>query len=108
LVSVVVHHSFNIGTANIDQALKSLQRKMQREAVVRETKIKRYHEKPSAKRKRRIEESNRRRRKINRKTRSDVSYRGFVLFNFAEQGAVNRNENEEGGEVGARDVGHSG
>jgi small subunit ribosomal protein S21 len=52
---------------NIDQALKTLKKKMQREGVFRVMKLKRHHEKPSEAKVRRAAESLRRRRKINRK-----------------------------------------
>jgi small subunit ribosomal protein S21 len=86
LVSIIVHNSFGAGTANIDQSLKSLQRKMQREAIVREMKAKRCYEKPSIKRRRKLEEAYRRRRKADRKVKMDVSYRGFVLLPEDEGG----------------------
>lgn len=52
---------------NVDQALKTLKKKMQREGVFRVMKLKRHHEKPSEAKVRRAAESLRRRRKINRK-----------------------------------------
>ena len=52
---------------NIDQALKTLKKKMQREGVFRVMKLKRHHEKPSEAKVRRAAESLRRRRKVNRK-----------------------------------------
>lgn len=52
---------------NIDQALKVLKKKMQREGVFREMKLRRHYEKPSEEKKRRLEESKRRRRKLDRK-----------------------------------------
>lgn len=55
---------------NIDQALRALKKKMQREGVFREMKIRRAYEKPSEKKMRERAESLRRCRKLVRK-RSD-------------------------------------
>lgn len=52
---------------NVDQALKVLKKKMQREGVFRDMKLRRFHEKPSDQRKRKKAESDRRRRKLERK-----------------------------------------
>jgi small subunit ribosomal protein S21 len=52
---------------NIDQALRALKRKMQREGVFREMKRRRFYEKPSDKATRERTESERRRRKRARK-----------------------------------------
>lgn len=52
---------------NVDQALKTLKKKMQREGVFRVMKLKRHHEKPSEAKIRRAAESLRRRRKVHRK-----------------------------------------
>jgi small subunit ribosomal protein S21 len=52
---------------NIDQALRVLKRKMQREGVFREMKQRRFYEKPSEKMAREKAESVRRRRKYARK-----------------------------------------
>ena len=52
---------------NIDQALKALKRKMQREGTFREMKLRRFYEKPSEKATREKAESERRRRKRARK-----------------------------------------
>jgi small subunit ribosomal protein S21 len=52
---------------NIDQALRALKRKMQREGVFREMKRRRFYEKPSDKATRERAESERRRRKRARK-----------------------------------------
>jgi len=61
LVQVTVH------TNNIDQALKALKKKMQREGIFREMKLRRHYEKPSEAKKRKDAESERRRRKLARK-----------------------------------------
>ena len=52
---------------NIDQALRVLKKRMQREGVFRELKGKRAYEKPSEKRVRKRAEAIRRRRKLERK-----------------------------------------
>ncbi len=52
---------------NVDQALKILKKKLQREGVFREMKIRRHFEKPSIKRAREKAESIRRSRKLERK-----------------------------------------
>jgi small subunit ribosomal protein S21 len=52
---------------NVDQALKALKKKMQREGVFREMKLRRNYEKPSEKKAREQAESVRRARKLERK-----------------------------------------
>ncbi|GAB5508499.1 MULTISPECIES: 30S ribosomal protein S21 [Nitratireductor] len=52
---------------NVDQALKVLKKKMQREGVFREMKARRSYEKPSEKRARQRAEAVRRARKLARK-----------------------------------------
>lgn len=52
---------------NIDQAMRVLKKKMQREGVFRELKAKRAYEKPSEKRIRKKADAIRRRRKLARK-----------------------------------------
>ena len=52
---------------NVDQALKALKKKMQREGVFREMKLRRNYEKPSEKRAREGAEAVRRARKLERK-----------------------------------------
>jgi small subunit ribosomal protein S21 len=52
---------------NIDQALRVLKKRLQREGVFREMKTKRAYEKPSEKRIRKKAEAERRRRKLARK-----------------------------------------
>ena len=52
---------------NIDQALRVLKKKMQREGIFREMKNRRSYEKPSEKKAREIAESTRRVRKLLRK-----------------------------------------
>ncbi len=52
---------------NVDQALRALKKKMQREGVFREMKRRRHFEKPSERRKRERAEAARRHRKFLRK-----------------------------------------
>ena len=52
---------------NVDQALKALKKKMQREGVFREMKLRRDYEKPSEKKAREKAEAIRRARKLERK-----------------------------------------
>ncbi len=55
---------------NVDQALRALKKKLQREGVFREMKLKQHFEKPSEKRAREKAEAIRRARKLARKRRS--------------------------------------
>jgi small subunit ribosomal protein S21 len=52
---------------NVDQALKALKKKMQREGLFREMKLRNYYEKPSERRAREKAEAIRRARKLARK-----------------------------------------
>ncbi|MGD9738773.1 MAG: 30S ribosomal protein S21 [Bauldia sp.] len=52
---------------NVDQALRALKKKLQREGVFREMKLRNYYEKPSERRAREKAESVRRARKLARK-----------------------------------------
>jgi small subunit ribosomal protein S21 len=52
---------------NVDQALRALKKKMQREGIFREMKIRRNYEKPSERKAREKAESLRRQRKVERK-----------------------------------------
>ncbi len=52
---------------NIDQALRALKKKMQREGIFREMKMRKHYEKPSEKRVREAAEAVRRARKLARK-----------------------------------------
>ena len=52
---------------NVDQALRALKKKMQREGIFREMKLRRAYEKPSEKRVRQKAEAVRRARKLARK-----------------------------------------
>tara|TARA_B100000401_G_C52111437_1_gene395977 strand:+ start:140 stop:406 length:267 start_codon:yes stop_codon:yes gene_type:complete len=61
IVQVVVREN------NVDQALKALKKKMQREGLFREMKLRRSYEKPSERRARERAEAVRRHRKLMRK-----------------------------------------
>jgi len=52
---------------NVDQALRALKKKMQREGICREMKLRNFYEKPSEKRAREKAEAVRRARKLARK-----------------------------------------
>lgn len=54
---------------NVEQALRALKKKLQREGVFREMKLRKHFEKPSEKKKREASESVRRHRKMERKRR---------------------------------------
>lgn len=59
----------NVRDNNVDQALRVLKKKMQREGIFREMKLRRHYEKPSEKKAREQSESIRRWRKLERKKR---------------------------------------
>ena len=59
---------------NVDQALRALKKKLQREGVFREMKLRRDFEKPSARRKRERAEAVRRYRKMLRKRMEREGY----------------------------------
>ncbi len=59
---------------NVDQALRALKKKMQREGVYREMKMRRSYEKPSEKRAREKAEAVRRYRKMMRKRKEREGY----------------------------------
>lgn len=61
MVTIVVHDN------NVEQALRVLKKKMQREGSLREMKLRRYYEKPSEKKLRKATECLRRSRKMQRK-----------------------------------------
>jgi small subunit ribosomal protein S21 len=63
----VVFVLVNVRDNNVEQALRALKKKLQREGVFREMKIRRHFEKPSEKRVREAQESVRRQRKLVRK-----------------------------------------
>ena len=59
---------------NVDQALRALKKKMQREGIFREMKLRRSYEKPSEKRAREKAEAIRRARKLLRKRMEREGY----------------------------------
>ena len=61
--------SVHVRDNNVEQALRALKKKMQREGLFREMKLRRDYEKPSEKKKREKSESARRWRKMERKKR---------------------------------------
>ncbi len=65
IVTIIVHDN------NVEQALRVLKKKMQRDGAFREMKIRRYYEKPSEKKLRKAEEGIRRQRKLARKRNND-------------------------------------
>ena len=67
---------------NIDQALKALKKKLQREGVFREMKLRRHYEKPSERRAREAAEAVRRARKVERK-RLEVAARKAYATDLA-------------------------
>lgn len=66
-VRVIVN--VNVRDNNVEQALRILKKKMQREGIFREMKMRKEFEKPSEKRKREKSEAQRRWRKLERKRR---------------------------------------
>ncbi len=62
-----VHVQVTVRENNVDQALKALKKKMQREGIFREMKLRRSYEKPSEKKAREKAEAVRRARKLERK-----------------------------------------
>lgn len=61
--------SVNVRDNNVEQALRALKKKMQREGIFREMKLRKNYEKPSEKRAREKSEAIRRARKMDRKRR---------------------------------------
>ncbi|MDR1266861.1 MAG: 30S ribosomal protein S21 [Holosporales bacterium] len=59
---------------NVDQALRTLKKKMQREGIFRELKLRKHFEKPSERRVREQAESRRRLRKLARKRLEVVGF----------------------------------
>ena len=57
----------NVKDNNIEQALRSLKKKMQREGLYKEMKLRKHYEKPSLRKAREKEESIRRVRKLKRR-----------------------------------------
>ena len=61
----------NVKDNNVEQAIRSLKKKMQREGLYKEMKLRKHYEKPSLKRAREKEENIRRSRKNARQRHSD-------------------------------------
>lgn len=59
---------------NVEQALRVMKKKLQREGIFREMKLRKHFEKPSEKRKRRQAEAVRRARKLLRKRKEREGY----------------------------------
>ncbi|MAF68423.1 MAG: 30S ribosomal protein S21 [Micavibrio sp.] len=66
--------SVNVRDNNVEQALRVLKKKMQREGIFREMKMRKDFEKPSEKRKREKAEAVRRSRKMDRKRNEKFGY----------------------------------
>lgn len=64
---MIIIVSVNVRDNNVEQALRVLKKKMQREGLFREIKMRRNYEKPSVKKAREAAESVRRWRKLERK-----------------------------------------
>jgi small subunit ribosomal protein S21 len=64
---VIIIVSVNVRDNNVEQAMRVLKKKMQREGLFREIKMRRNYEKPSVKKAREAAESVRRWRKLERK-----------------------------------------
>jgi len=69
---------------NVDQALRALKKKLQREGVYREMKLRRHYEKPSEKRARERAAAVRRSRKLERKRaeRDGISFNWIHLLDL--------------------------
>tara|TARA_B100001142_G_scaffold286353_1_gene301293 strand:- start:92 stop:292 length:201 start_codon:yes stop_codon:yes gene_type:complete len=61
----------NVKDNNIEQALRSMKKKLQREGLFKEMKLRKHYEKPSLKRAREKEENIRRARKTARQRQND-------------------------------------
>ena len=68
MVNIVVRDN------NVEQALRALKKKLQREGLFRDMKARKAYEKPSEKRKREKQESVRRWRKLDRKRKEKDGY----------------------------------
>ncbi len=55
---------------NLEKALKVLKKKIQLDGLQKELKTRRFYEKPSVKRRRKMQEAERKRRKVRRKKRN--------------------------------------
>ena len=68
MVTIVVRDN------NVEQGLRVLKRKMQKDGLMRELRMRKFYEKPSEKKKRKMEECIRRTRKNRRKRLSTEGY----------------------------------
>ena len=75
---------------NVDQALRALKKKMQREGIFREMKLRNYYEKPSEKRAREKAEAIRRARKLARKKAQREGLRFGQAAHAPRSGALER------------------
>lgn len=64
----------SVNDNNVDQALRVLKKKMQREGIFKDMKIHRHYEKPSEKKARKKVEAQRRQRKLNRRRAEKENY----------------------------------
>lgn len=58
---------------DVTRALRTFKKKLSREGVMKEVKMRRAYEKPSVKKKRKTKEADKRRRKVARKTRGSAN-----------------------------------
>ncbi len=56
-----------VENGDVHRALRTFKKKLSREGVMKEVKMRRFHEKPSIKKKRKVKEAEKRRRKVARK-----------------------------------------
>ena len=82
---------------NVDQALKALKKKMQREGIFREMKLRGHYEKPSEKRAREKAEAVRRARKLARKRAQREGLIPMKPKPAPGQGGPGRGERRPGG-----------
>ncbi len=74
LEGVITIIEVSVRENNVEQALRVLKKKMQREGIYREMKLRKHYEKPSLRKTREKEESVRRARKMQRKKRERDGY----------------------------------
>ena len=71
LLEEIMTLTVNVKDNNIEQALRSMKKKLQREGLFKEMKLRKHYEKPSLKRAREKEENIRRSRKAARQRQND-------------------------------------
>ena len=59
-----------VENGDVNRALRQFKKKLSREGIMKELKVRRFYEKPSIKRKRKSKEAEKRRRKLLRKLRA--------------------------------------